>query len=248
MTAPANRPVVVLTGAAGGIGSAAARRFARAGASLALCDVRSSDALEHALSDAQAAGGAGFFHEADLRDRDQAQALVERAEAEFGRVDVVVTAAGILRWASSDDVPWEMWDDVLAVNLTATWACIRAALPGMLERGSGRVITIASDIGQAGLPDYAAYGASKGAVISLTKCLAKELAPRGVLVNCVSPGGAETDMMINSPENTPEWLTAVPLGRWGDPDEIAGAIEFLAGPDATYFVGQVVAPNGGLVI
>jgi NAD(P)-dependent dehydrogenase (short-subunit alcohol dehydrogenase family) len=126
---------------------------------------------------------------------------------------------------------------------------VRAVLPGMLERGAGRIVTIASEIGLAGLAGYAAYAASKGGVIALTKALARELAPHGVCVNSVAPGPIEAGMLLHERAYSNEWLAAnVPIGRWGRPSEVAAAVSLLAGAEGGYFVGQVLSPNGGTVI
>ena len=119
----------------------------------------------------------------------------------------------------------------------------------MLGRGCGRIVTISSEIGLAGLEGYAAYAASKGGVIALTKALARELAPRGIGVNCVAPGPIEAGMLLSEAAYSDEWLAAhVPIGRWGRPDEVAASVAFLAGEDGGYYVGQVLSPNGGTVI
>ena len=135
------------------------------------------------------------------------------------------------------------------MNLTGTWNVIRAALPGMLERSSGRIVTISSEVGLAGLPGYSAYAASKGGVIALTKSLARELAPRGICVNSVAPGPIEAGLLVKGPAYSEDWLQAnVPLGRFGRPSEVAACVALLAGAEGGYFVGQVLSPNGGTVI
>src|SRR5262249_21272290 len=144
---------------------------------------------------------------------------------------------------------WEHFSRTIAVNLGGTWACLRAALPGMLERRHGRIINISSELGLIGYPGYAAYCASKGGVIALTKAVAKEVAPHGVLVNSVAPGPVETDMLIrDSLEYNDEARVQVPLRRFGTPEEIAAVVEFLAGPGGDFMVGQIVSPNGGTAI
>ena len=185
----------------------------------------------------------------DVRDRAAVGGLVERVERELGPVHVVVTAAGVQRTGPSETVEEDDWRRVLDVNLTGTWNVVQAALPGMLARGRGRVITIGSEIGLAGLAGYAAYAASKGGVIALTKSLARELAPRGVCVNCVAPGPIEAGMLLGEAAYSDEWLAAnVPIGRWGRPEEVAACVALLAGDEGGYFVGQVLSPNGGTVI
>jgi NAD(P)-dependent dehydrogenase (short-subunit alcohol dehydrogenase family) len=184
-----------------------------------------------------------------MSEREVAMQFERTAEERFGRVDVLVTCAGVLHSTPTHQVEWAEWDETLAVNLTATWASIRAVLPGMLERGTGRIITISSELGIIGLPNYAAYCASKGAIIAMTKAIAKEVAPHGVLVNSVAPGPVETPMFINSPEfGDDEYLHDLPLRRLGQPDEIARVVEFLAGVGGDFFVGQIVSPNGGAAI
>ena len=135
------------------------------------------------------------------------------------------------------------------MNLTGTWNVIQAALPGMLARRSGRIVTLSSEIGLAGLERYAAYAASKGGVIALTKALARELAPQGICVNSVAPGPIEAGMLLREAAYSDDWLAAhVPLGRWGRASEVAASVAFLAGDDGGYYVGQVLSPNGGTVI
>ena len=140
-------------------------------------------------------------------------------ESELGPPDLVVTAAGVQHTGPSGAVAAEEWRRTIDVNLTGTWIVVQAALAGMLERRRGRVVTIASEVGLAGLPGYAAYAASKGSVIALTKALARELAPRGIAVNSVAPGPIEAGMLLEGTAYSEDWLAAhVPLGRFGRPE------------------------------
>ena len=241
--------VVAITGAGRGIGLATARRFAQGGALLALNDLRVGEGLEEVAGTAREGGGEALLVEADVGRPEEARRFVEEAEHRFGGIDVLVNNAGILRSTPTHEVSWEEWEETISVNLGGTWACLRAALPGMLERGSGRIINVSSELGLIGFPTYAAYSASKGGIIALTKAVAKEVAPRGVLVNSVAPGPVETDMLIHDTiEYNDETREQIPLRRFGQPDEIAAVIEFLAGPGGSFMVGQVVSPNGGTAI
>jgi NAD(P)-dependent dehydrogenase (short-subunit alcohol dehydrogenase family) len=239
--------VVLITGAGSGIGLAIARRFIAAGDRLALAWFGNCTALS-ALAQ-QAAADHVLLREVDVRDLAAVNAFVKTAEQMFGRLDVVVTSAGIAIWGPTHELPWETFEQTFAVNVRGTLACIRAALPGMYARGTGRIITISSEVALLGMAEAVAYTASKAAVIGMTKALARECAPRGVLVNSVAPGPTHTPLLDQSPEATnPAALAAMPIGRFAQPDEIAGAVEMLAGKDGSFFVGQVVSPNGGAAI
>jgi NAD(P)-dependent dehydrogenase (short-subunit alcohol dehydrogenase family) len=241
--------VVAITGAGRGIGLATARRFARAGALLALNDLSVGEGFEKVVGEARMGGGEALLVEADVGRPEEARRFVEEAERRFGGIDVLVNNAGILRSTPTHEVSWEEWEETISVNLGGTWACLRAALPGMLERGTGRIINVSSELGLIGFPTYAAYSASKGGIIALTKAVAKEVASRGVLVNSVAPGPIETDMLIHDTiEYNDEAREQIPLRRFGKPDEIAAVIEFLAGPGGSFMVGQIVSPNGGTAI
>jgi NAD(P)-dependent dehydrogenase (short-subunit alcohol dehydrogenase family) len=231
-----DRRVGIVSGASGGLGVPIVERLASDGFTVAGCDLapRGVCALDAQLDVTDAAG---------------VRAFVDRVGTELGPPDVVVTAAGVQRTGPSETVAEEDWRTVLDVNLTGTWNLIQAVLPGMIERRRGRIVTIASEIGLAGLPGYAAYAASKGGVIALTKALARELAPKGICVNSVAPGPIEAGMLLRADAHSDEWLAAnVPLGRFGRPAEVAACVALLAHEDGGYFVGQVLSPNGGTVI
>jgi 3-oxoacyl-[acyl-carrier protein] reductase len=228
--------VAIVSGAAGGLGAAIAQRLAADGFTVATCDL-------------VPAAGSSLHGELDVTDREAVGTFVVRVEAELGPVAVVVTAAGVQRTGDSEAVEARDWKLVLDVNLTGTWNVIQAALAGMLERGAGRIVTISSEVGLAGLERYAAYAASKVGVIALTKALARELAPRGICVNSVAPGPIEAGMLLGEAAYSDDWLAAhVPVGRWGRPSEVAATVALLAGEEGGYFVGQVLSPNGGTVI
>jgi 3-oxoacyl-[acyl-carrier protein] reductase len=234
--ATAQERVAIVSGAAGGLGAAIVHRLAADGFAVATCDL-------------SPAVGSALHVELDVVDRGAVGAFVARVQAELGAPGVVVTAAGVQRTGPSEAVAKEDWTRVIDVNLTGTWNVVQATLPGMLERGSGRIVTLSSEIGLAGLEGYAAYAASKGGVIALTKALARELAPRGISVNSVAPGPIEAGMLLREAAYSDDWLSAhVPLGRWGRASEVAASVAFLAGDDGGYYVGQILSPNGGTVI
>jgi 3-oxoacyl-[acyl-carrier protein] reductase len=243
------RLVIAITGAGRGIGLATAERFAADGHYLGLNYRRSADALDEVASTARSRGGEALIAQGDVRFREDAERFISIVEERYGDIDVLVTNAGVLYSTPSHEVPAQEWEDTIATNLSGTWWCIRAALPGMVRRRTGRIITVSSELGLIGFPTYAAYSASKGGIIALTKALAKELAPLGILVNSVAPGPVVTDMLVH---DTIEYNDAtreqIPLRRFGEPEEIAAAIEFLAGPGGDFMVGQVVSPNGGTAI
>jgi NAD(P)-dependent dehydrogenase (short-subunit alcohol dehydrogenase family) len=245
MPAPGDR-VVLITGAATGIGFAIGQRFAAHGDRLVLNFFKDEGRLG-SIAAAHPRGPQSVLRcEADVSDPQACEYLIRRAEAEFGRVDVLVTSAGIATWGPTAEFDWEDYERLMAVNLRGTYACVRAVLPGMIDRGAGRIITISSEVALVGMAEAAAYAATKGAVVALTKSVAREVAPRGVLVNSVAPGPTVTPLLEQSPESQdPAVAAAVPVGRFGQPHEIAGAVSMLAGPDGTFFVGQVVSPNGG---
>ncbi len=241
--------VVVITGAGRGIGLATAKRFARQGAFLALNYEKTADALEEVATLAKEHGGDTLLFQADVADHLRMEAFIAEAERKFDRIDVLVNNAGILHSVPTQDESWDRFERTMAVNLGGTFSTIRAVLPGMLRRKSGRIVNVASELGLIGFATYASYCASKGAVIALTKAVAKEVAPSNILVNCVAPGPIETHMLIHDTvEFNDETRNQVPLKRFGQPDEIAAAIEFLAGPGGSFMVGQVLSPNGGTAI
>ncbi len=241
--------VIAVTGASSGIGLATAGRFAATGDRLVLNYLSDPGPLPEVADAARAAGGDAVLVQADISDREQAERFVHTAEERFGTLDVLVNNAGVLRSVLAHETTPEMWREVIGTNLEGTWWCLRAALPGMLERRSGRIVNVSSELGLIGFPTYAAYCASKGGVIALTKAVAKEVAPSGVLVNTVAPGPVETDMLIRDTiEYNDETREQIPLRRFGQPDEIARVVEFLAGPGGDFMVGQVVSPNGGTAI
>lgn len=232
----------IVTGGSRGIGRAIALGLADAGAKVAFCHPDDTAAAAEVLGEIDARSE-GLEVPADVSDEAAVGALFDAVQARFGAPEILVNNAGILRCAPLAETPVEEFDRVLAVNLRGTFLAARAFVQ---RAGGGRIINIASDLGLLGREEMAAYTASKGGVIALTRTLARELAP-SFLVNAIAPGSIETDM--TSPTSmSPEQLARdmdTPLARFGQPEEIAAMAVFLAGPQAAFITGQCIGVNGG---
>ncbi len=241
--------IALVTGGARGIGGEIAIAFARAGADVVVADLLNESAAAPVLSAIEDAGRRSLFIRTDVSDAQQVQDLVATAHAKFGRVDILVNNAGIVSQVKFDELEVAEWDRVLSINLRGVFLGCRYVLPEMLERGNGKIINVASQLGQIGGLEMVHYSASKAGVIGLTKALAREVSARGVHVNAIAPGPILTDMMA---EETEEWaakkLAELPMGRFGQPEEVAPTAVFLASDDSSYFVGQTLCPNGGDVM
>lgn len=236
---------VLITGAARGIGAAAAESFAEAGYQVVINYLHSAEKAE-ALA-ARWPGQARAV-QADVADPAQVEAMFAAAEQAFGGVDVLVCNAGIAAQRLFTDVTDEEWRRMLDVHLSGAFYCCRRALPHMIHRKWGRILTVSSMWGQVGGSCEVAYSAAKAGLIGLTKALAKEEGPSGVTVNCVAPGVIDTDMMSSfSAEDKAALAEETPLGALGTPRQVADALVFLASDGASYITGQVLGVNGGLV-
>jgi 3-oxoacyl-[acyl-carrier protein] reductase len=237
----------IVTGASRGIGRAVAFTLAGAGA-IVVAGARGTNADETAEAIRQK-GGQATSLPIDVTDADSVQAAVDATLKQWGRVDILVSNAGIARDQLLLRMKREDWDAVLATNLTGAFLCAQAVAKPMLRQRSGRIIAIASVVGQMGNAGQANYAASKAGLIGFAKSLARELASRSVTVNVVAPGLIETDMTRALTEQAhADWSTKIPLGRLGTPEDVAAAVCFLASDAAAYITGQVVAVNGGLYL
>jgi len=240
----------LVTGGARGIGRAVCLMLARAGASVAVNYRVESPSANLLVEEIEAAGGEAFALSADVSKRADAEMLVDETVARFGGIDILVNNAGIWRSSPIEEMSDAEWEEMIAVNQTGTFNGIRAAVPPMKEARSGRIINISSTAGQRGESFSSHYAATKGAVISLTKSVAVELAPFGILVNCVAPGWVVTDMTRDDllGARRESILQTIPLARAGTPDEIAGAVLFLASELSAFVTGEVLNVNGGAVL
>lgn len=241
--------VAIVTGASGGLGRTIAVFLAREGAAVLAHYGSREDAAEAVAARIRQAGGKALAHGADITDPAQAEAMVDRAVAEFGRLDILVNNAGIKRDALLLRMKPEDWDAVLAANLKGAYACTKSAAKVMLKQRQGRIINIASVAGLVGNAGQANYSAAKAGLIGFSKAVARELASRGITVNVVAPGAIDAGMLQELPEEAREaYVRQIPLGRLGAPEDVAGAVVFLASDLGNYITGQTLAVDGGLTM
>ena len=239
----------LVTGASRGIGRAVALCLAAEGARVAINYAGNVKAAEEVKASVEAAGGTAILCQADIADSAAVEAMIADVVKEFGAIDILVNNAGITRDTLLMRMKDEDFAKVLDTNLKGVFYCTKAVAKLMMKKRSGRIVNMASVIGLVGNAGQANYAAAKAGVIGFSKSVAKELASRGITVNVVAPGFIGTDMTAGLPESVKEkMLTDIPLGRMGEPEDVANAVLFLASDQASYITGQVVNVDGGMVM
>ena len=239
----------LITGGSRGIGAAAARLCARRGWGVAVGYDQSQTQAKTLARELSGLGVPAIAVHADVADAAQVRQMVDNVLENFCQLDILICSAGVSHVGLISQIDEDQWRRLFAVNVDGVHHCCQAVLPHMLERKAGSIVTVSSMWGQVGASCEAAYSATKGAVIAYTKALAMELGPSNIRVNCVAPGVIDTEMNAHlSLGDLAALADETPLGRIGTPEEAAAAIVFLASDEASFFTGQVLAPNGGLVV
>lgn len=241
-----NGKIAIVTGAGQGLGWAIAKRLADDGASLVIADINWEKAQEKS-SFLQKIGKKAMAIKVDVSRASEVNNMVSQVLEKFGRIDILVNNAGILGpYFPVEEYPEELWDQVIAVNLKGTFLCCKAVIPIMKKQGRGSIVNIASVAGKEGNANMAPYSASKGAIITLTKTLGKELATSNIRVNAVSPALLETEMTQSmTPEQRALLTSKIPMGRLGKPEEVAAVVKFLVSDEASFVTGQCYDISGG---
>ena len=239
----------IVTGAGSGVGRAIALGLASGGASVVIADL-SAERAESVVSEIKSSGGSALAVSVDVADAPGVRDMVSKAVEKFGKIDILISNAGWDKVMPFVDTDEGLWDRVIDINYRGHVACAHAAVPHMIEAGSGKIVFIASDAGRVGSSGEAIYSGAKGAVIAFSKALARETARKGINVNCVAPGLTDTPMLAQVSEGNEKLMGAIirsiPLGRVGTPQEVANAALFMASADADYITGQTLSVNGGL--
>lgn len=241
--------VALVTGASRGIGRAIATSLASSGVTVAVHYDKSVDAALEVVNEITKSGGSAQVFQASLGQPDAPADLVQRVAKEFGAVNILINNAAVMTDGSIAEMSDAMWDETIAVNLSAVFKLSRACIPAMVANKWGRIISISSQVAHTGSANHAHYSATKAALLGFSYSAAKELGVSGITANVVVPGRIDTDMIsVRSVGRMDEWMAQTPLGRLGTPNEVASVVNFLASNDASYITGAAINVNGGLVM
>jgi 3-oxoacyl-(acyl-carrier-protein) reductase len=239
--------VALVTGSSRGIGRAIALELAKRGFSVVINNDEKPQEKVEVMNEIKKIGQRALYIQADVSDPDQVEEMIKKILNDFCRIDILVNNAGVVMDKKLENMSIEQWNRVISVNLTGTFNCTKSVIKYMKEQGEGKIINIASVVGEIGNFGQSNYAASKGGVIAFTKTVAKEYAKDGILVNAIAPGFINTKILQNIPEKVMQKiLEQIPLGRLGAPEEVAKLVCFLASDDANYITGQVININGGV--
>lgn len=236
-----------VTGGNTGIGAAIVRRLAAEGARVGLAYFEDPEGAEAIAEELRSSGADVAALACDVRDRASVDAAVGAVASALGPVDTLVNNAGVIRYTPFLEIDEEEWRWVFGVNVEGTYRCVQACLPGMLERGAGCIVNVASELAFVGEPELVHYSATKAAILGFTKSLAREVGPLGVRVNAVAPGPTDTRMLTEE-DRSDAYVGRLPLRRLGRPEDIAATVAFLCSEDAGWYAGQILSPNGGAVM
>jgi 3-oxoacyl-[acyl-carrier protein] reductase len=241
--------VALVTGASRGIGRAIATSLASSGVTVAVHYDKSVDAALEVVNEITKSGGSAQMFQASLGQPDAPADLVQRVAKEFGAINILINNAAVMTDGSIAEMSDAMWDEAIAVNLSAVFKLSRACVPAMVANKWGRIISISSQVAHTGSANHAHYSATKAALLGFSYSAAKELGANGITANVVVPGRIDTDMIsVRSVGRMDEWMAQTPLGRLGTPNEVAGVVNFLASNEASYITGAAINVNGGLVM
>jgi 3-oxoacyl-[acyl-carrier protein] reductase len=241
--------VALVTGASRGIGRAVALRLATDGMDVVVNYLNEAAKAARVVEEIEESGARALSFQADVSRESEVSAMLDAVRQALGPIDILVNNAGIYRRSTLEELTADAWEETLQVNLKGSFLCARGAARDMVRSGWGRIVNLSSQIGFLGTEHGAHYAASKAGIVGLTKSLARELAPHGITVNAVAPGAIETDIIGgDTPEVRARRNEAIPLGRVGQPEEVAAVVAFLCSEDAAYITGETIHVNGGYLM